>query len=301
VDSPDSSARGAASIRGGPGVAVDAEEEEEESDEDEKRVCERLRRLGDRNSEEDDSCGQGNSDAWRGAYRHQQPERLTGNSDMDIAMNRAGDVDREGIAQKAEQSGRAGGEDENPSPMDVDADAADVANRGEQSGAVDSDVGMTEGSMHELDKAPNDATPESSPSKIPSPSDSLSHEKNSPIAGEKRKNPTREAKTKKMDELPLPPPKTKLKSRSRSRSRPKPKPKPKPGSKIQLRAQSVDAVERNYFEEIEFGGVSRLVDIIDLTQDMVSHLPSPNLSRTRKVCTVITHYFNSYFIYRNDL
>lgn len=301
MDSPDSSARGATSIRGGPGVAVDAEEEEEESDEDEKRVCERLRRLGDRNSEEDDSCGQGNSDAWRGAYRHQQPERLTGNSDMDIAMNRAGDVDRAGIAQKAEQSGRAGGEDENPSPMDVDADAADVANRGEQSVGVDSDVGMTVGSMHEHDEAPNDATPESSPSKIPSPSDSLSHEKNSPIAGEKRKNPTREAKTKKMNELPLPPPKTKLKSRSRSRSRPKPKPKPKPGSKIQSPVQSVDAVERNYFEEIEFGGVSRLVDIIDLTQDMVSHLPSPNLSRTRKVCTVITHYFNSYFIYRNDL
>ena len=297
MDSPDSSARGATSIRGGPGVAVDAEEEEEESDEDEKRVCERLRRLGDRNSEEDDSCGQGNSDAWRGAYRHQQPERLTGNSDMDIAMNRAGDVDRAGIAQKAEQSGRAGGEDENPSPMDVDADAADVANRGEQSVGVDSDVGMTVGSMHEHDEAPNDATPESSPSKIPSPSDSLSHEKNSPIAGEKRKNPTREAKTKKMNELPLPPPKTKLKSRSRSRSRPK----PKPGSKIQSPVQSVDAVERNYFEEIEFGGVSRLVDIIDLTQDMVSHLPSPNLSRTRKVCTVITHYFNSYFIYRNDL
>jgi hypothetical protein len=295
VNSPDSSARGAASIRGGPGVAVYAEEEEEEeSDEDEEHVCERLRRLGDRNSEEDDSCGQGNSDAWRGAYRHQQPERLTGNSDMDIAMNTAGDVDREGIAQKAEQLGRAGGEDENPSPMDVDADAADVANRGE-SGVVDSDVGMTEGSMHELDKAPNDATPESSPSKIPSPSDSLSYEKNSPIAGEKRKNPTREAKTKKMDELPLPRPKTKLKSRSR------PKPKPKPGSKIQSRAQPVDAVERNYFEEIEFGGVSRLVDIIDLTQDMISHLPSPNLSRTRKVCTVITHYFNSYFIYRNGL
>jgi hypothetical protein len=69
--------------------------------------------------------------------------------------------------------------------------------------------------------------------------------------------------------LPLPPPKTKLKPR------PKPKPKPEPEPKIQSRAQSADdVVERNYFEEIEFGGMSRLVDIIDLTQDMVSHLPS---------------------------
>ena len=275
MDSPNSSARGATSTCGGPRAAVDAEEEEEEeSDEDEKRVREGLRRLGDRNFEEDDSRGQGNS----GAYRHQRPERLTGNSGMDIAMNRAGDVDRAGVAQQVEQSGRAGGEDENPSAMDVDTDTADVANRGEQSSAVDSDVGMAEGSMHEHDKAPNDATPESSPSKTPSPSDSLSNEKNHPIAGEKRKNPTREAKTKKMDELPLPPPKTKSTStstsRPRSRSRPKPKPKPKPESKIQSRAQSVDAVERNYFEEIEFGGVSRLVDIIDLTQDMVCHLPS---------------------------
>ncbi|KAF8229714.1 hypothetical protein L208DRAFT_1401737, partial [Tricholoma matsutake] len=72
----------------------------------------------------------------------------------------------------------------------------------EQSGAVD--VDMREGSMNEHDKAPNnDSTPESSPRKMPSPSDnSLSTEKDSPIA---------EAKTKKTDELPLPPPKTKLK------------------------------------------------------------------------------------------
>ncbi|KAF8237228.1 hypothetical protein L208DRAFT_1389779 [Tricholoma matsutake] len=45
--------------------------------------------------------------------------------------------------------------------MDVDVDTGDVANRGEQSGAVD--VDMREGSMNEHDKAPNDATPESSP------------------------------------------------------------------------------------------------------------------------------------------
>ncbi|KAF8218616.1 hypothetical protein L208DRAFT_1419766, partial [Tricholoma matsutake] len=72
--------------------------------------------------------------------------------------------------------------------MDVDADTGDVANQGEQS----------EGSMNEHNKAPNDTTPESSPRKMPSPSDdSLSTEKD-------------KAKTKKTDELHLPPPKTKL-------------------------------------------------------------------------------------------
>ncbi|KAF8221893.1 hypothetical protein L208DRAFT_1414378 [Tricholoma matsutake] len=86
--------------------------------------------------------------------------------------------------------------------MDVDVDTGDVANRGEQSGAVD--VDMREGSMNEHDKAPNDATPESSPRKMPSPSDnSLSTEKDSPIAGEKQKNPMREAKTKKTDKFPF--------------------------------------------------------------------------------------------------
>ncbi|KAF8232932.1 hypothetical protein L208DRAFT_1396536, partial [Tricholoma matsutake] len=57
---------------------------------------------------------------------------------------------------------------------------------------------MREGSMNEHNKAPNNATPESSPHKMPSPSDdSLSTEKD-------------KAKTKKTDKLPLPPPKTKL-------------------------------------------------------------------------------------------
>ncbi|KAF8220479.1 hypothetical protein L208DRAFT_1416707, partial [Tricholoma matsutake] len=73
------------------------------------------------------------------------------------------------------------------------------------------DVDMREGSMNEHDKAPNDATPESSPCQMPSPSnDSLSTEKDSPIAGKKQKNLMQEAKTKKTDKLPLPPPKTKL-------------------------------------------------------------------------------------------
>jgi hypothetical protein len=251
------------SVCGGPGAAVDAEKEEEEEeeeeeedddDEDEKRVREGLRRLGGGNSEEADIRGQGNSGAGRGGY-----------SGMDIDMDIVGEVDGAGVAQQVEPSGRAGKGDENPSAMDVDADKVGVTKRGEQSGAADVDMGV--GSMNEHDKAPSEATPESSPSRTPSPS----HEKDSPIAGEKRKNPTREAKTKKTDELPLPPPKTKLKPRPK----PKPKPKPEPEPKIQSRAQSADdVVERNYFEEIEFGGMSRLVDIIDLTQDMVSHLPS---------------------------
>ncbi|KAF8219077.1 hypothetical protein L208DRAFT_1418891, partial [Tricholoma matsutake] len=80
--------------------------------------------------------------------------------------------------------------------MDVDVDTGDVANQGEQSGVVD--VDMREGSMNEHNKAPNDTTPESSPHKMPSPSDnSLSTKKD-------------KAKTKKTDQLPLPLPKTKL-------------------------------------------------------------------------------------------
>ncbi|KAF8224206.1 hypothetical protein L208DRAFT_1410695, partial [Tricholoma matsutake] len=115
----------------------------------------------------------------------------------------------------------------------------------EQSGAVD--VDMREGSMNEHDKAPNDATPESSPCKMPSPSnDSLSTEKDSPITGEKRKNLDTRGKNKENRQI----------------------------APSTAKNKSVDAVERNYFEEIKFGGVSRLVDIINLMQDMVSHLPS---------------------------
>jgi hypothetical protein len=89
--------------------------------------------------------------------------------------------------------------------------------------------------MNECDKVPSKATPESHPSKTPT----SSNEKSSPIAGEKRKNLTREAKIKQTDELPPPLPKTK----------PKSKPRSKPELKIHPRAQSVNnVVERNYFE-----------------------------------------------------
>jgi hypothetical protein len=88
-----------------------------------------------------------------------------------------------------------------------------------------------------------------------------------PKGAEKRMNPPREAKEKK-DEP------------SHAKPRPQPKPKPKPKRKLKSEpelkprlkpvAESVQLIERNYFEEIEFGDSSRLVDMIDLTQDMVS-------------------------------
>ena len=68
-----------------------------------------------------------------------------------------------------------------------------------------------------------------------------------------------------MDEsLPSPP-------KPLSKPRPWPEPKSEPGAKAKTRAQSPDIVARNYFEEIEFGGISKLVDIIDLTEETVSY------------------------------
>jgi hypothetical protein len=51
----------------------------------------------------------------------------------------------------------------------------------------------------------------------------------------------------------------------------KPRAKPKPVKKPTIQPNS-GSLERNYFEEIEIGGTSRLVDMIDLTQDMVGRL-----------------------------
>jgi hypothetical protein len=214
------------SVRGGPGAAVDVEEEEEDEgedgDEDERHVREGLRRLECGNSEEADICAQGNSSTGRGGCQHQsdrgdaRPERLTGNSGMDVDRGRVGDVDGAGVAPQVEPSGSAGKGNENSSAMDVDADEVGLAARGEQSGAAG--VGMGVASMNERDKAPSEATPESHPSKMPPPSNG----KSSPVTGEKRKNPTRETKRKQTDELPSPRPKP----------RPRPRPKPKPGPKI---------------------------------------------------------------------
>jgi hypothetical protein len=64
-----------------------------------------------------------------------------------------------------------------------------------------------------------------------------------------------------------PKPASRKKAKSKEQSL-KPALKPEPGRK----SRDADGIERNYFEEIEIGGASRLVDMIDLTQDMVSHL-----------------------------
>jgi hypothetical protein len=68
-----------------------------------------------------------------------------------------------------------------------------------------------------------------------------------------------------------PKPTDKKKAKSKKPSSPKPKPKPKPEPELKSNPHP-NSVERSYFEEIEFGGISRLVDMIDLTQDMVSDL-----------------------------
>jgi len=60
--------------------------------------------------------------------------------------------------------------------------------------------------------------------------------------------------------------------KAKSKEQPlKPMPKPEPGMKSNLHPD-VGSIECNYFEEIQIGGATRLVDIIDLTQDMVGHL-----------------------------
>ena len=51
----------------------------------------------------------------------------------------------------------------------------------------------------------------------------------------------------------------------------KPRAKPEPGKQPTFQPDS-GSLQRNYFEEIEIRGTSRLVDMIDLTQDMVGRL-----------------------------
>ena len=77
---------------------------------------------------------------------------------------------------------------------------------------------------------------------------------------------------------PPPPPEREGTSRGKPASRKKvkskeqplkPAPKPAPGIKSNLHTD-VGSIERSYFEEIEIGGTTRLVDMVDLTQDMVS-------------------------------
>lgn len=133
-------------------------------------------------------------------------------------------------------------------------DSQDAADEGEQSDSMDVDVGVAAEDEHE--NSPDEAT-ESSPSgktKLLS----LAQQK-SIRSGEKRKNPTRAAKTKAKQEPPLP------------SGRRKPKPRPTPNRAPKSRAQS--NLVRNYFEEIERGAISEIVEMIDLTHDIVSHSP----------------------------
>lgn len=124
-----------------------------------------------------------------------------------------------------------------------------VTDEGGRSSSMDMAMGASAEAEHS-DNSQEKGTPESSPAKrLPSPADSKGIR-----SGEQRKNPTRAAKRKPMYK-PSPAP---------------PKPKPIPRIKPQSRAQTT-LVERNYFEEIEFGGITSIVDMIDLTQDIVSH------------------------------
>jgi hypothetical protein len=162
---------------------------------------------------------------------------ITGLPENDTGMDKENDVDMEASPGNEHDDRQAAGE-------------------GEQSDSMDVDVGVT--AEDEPDDNRQDEGTESSSSsrkKSPSPAE---HE--TVHSGEKRKNPTRAAKSK-AKPAPSPPP---------ARRKPKPKPKPAPASKPKSRAQSNDHV-RSYFEEIEFGGISGIVEMMDLTQDIVSH------------------------------
>jgi hypothetical protein len=151
------------------------------------------------------------------------------------------------------------GEDaERPSSPDVDMGAGpgsehgttqNVGEDGERPSSADVDMGAGPGK--DDDNNQDGGSPKSN------------HRKKLPTvariqSAEKRQNPTREAKSKRKHEPPPPPP--------------RPRPKPIRRLKPKQQAQSINLAQRNYFEEIELGGVSRMVDMIDLTQDIVSDL-----------------------------
>ena len=163
---------------------------------------------------------------------------ITGLLESDTGMDKENDVDMEASPGNAHDDRQAAGE-------------------GEQSDSTDVDVGVT--AEDEPDDNRQDegaASSSSSRKKSPSPAE---HE--TIHSGEKRKNPTRAAKTKAKPASSPPP----------ARRKPKPKPKPAPALKPKSWAQSNDHV-CSYFEEIKFGGISRIVEMMDLTQDIISHL-----------------------------
>ena len=168
--------------------------------------------------------------------------------DMEVDIGNEHD-DNQDDSKEGEQSGLAD-VDMGASTGSEHDDSQDIGEEGARSGSMDVDMGASAGNERD-DNRRDGRTPESSPGKKLPPTPDCKGIRSS----EKRKNPTRAAKTKKMQKPPPPPP------------RPKPKPRIKPKSG----AEFIDLVERNYFEEIEFGDISRIVDMIDVTQDIVSH------------------------------
>ena len=175
--------------------------------------------------------------------------RRSGSADVDMGV---GAGNEHGTTQNVGEDG------ERPSSPDVDMGAGpgsehgttqNVGEDGERPSSADVDMGAGPGK--DDDNNQDGGSPKSN------------HRKKLPTvariqSAEKRQNPTREAKSKRKHEPPPPPP--------------RPRPKPIRRLKPKQQAQSINLAQRNYFEEIELGGVSRMVDMIDLTQDIVSDL-----------------------------
>ena len=289
------------SVQGRPSVAL-AEEEEEEEESDEESICQVKECIGGRGKRAASNPGgrgltpsptNDDIDMDMGATKendNRQRERAPASnfgswsppSPDDTPMNVVGtgltpsptnvdvDVDMDmGAAKENDnrQSERApasnSGSRSPPPPYDTPMNVVGTgtANENNNQGKAttpspgnespppsDNDVNMDADSAKE-DKG----TPESSPEMFPpSPDKDDVHSKGI------RKNPKREAAKGRMNELPPQP-------------KPKPKPKPKPMPQPEFKSHAKN-VARSYFEEIEFGGSSRFVEVIDLLQDMVSHL-----------------------------
>lgn len=216
---------------------------EEESGEDEDPVN---KRLADVNMEDDSSRNEGSTGEG---------------NDVDMGIDTENEHDSsQDVAMEGEQSssvhvdmGASAGTEHDDSPG--------VREEGDQSGSMDVDMEVSTRNEHNDNQ--DEGTPESSPrKKLPS----LAGSKSEAHSGEKRKNPNRAAKSETKHEPPPPP-----RPKPKRKPKPKPKPKPIPGLKPKPRAQSPELVERNYFEEFEFGAISRTADMIDLTQDIVCH------------------------------
>jgi hypothetical protein len=172
----------------------------------------------------------------------------------DVGQGAAGSFFAENAPSTNEKEGEnapVAREGEHPGPMDADADG----------GCGDSSLG------HGLDGVGQGAA-QSGPAENPSPTEETVSE----ASLGKRKNPARDAKGRKRGSPSPPNPRPKPRPQFKLKRKLKRKSEPGPRAKLQSPAASgasANAIARNYFEEIEFGGESRLVDMIDLTHDMV--------------------------------